>query len=133
MPEQHRAQVKGTTPWGETFTTWGFSGNQAGFRYRIFRLSRQQRANAAIFFNFLERLNDRNYRYGGGKTAFTCAEPQGILTALIRGSRFRDIRILSIRCGAEDRNPCGAFCGTYIDWDENEQRYRLDMTQFPDR
>lgn len=135
MPELelHVAKVIGRTLQGEEVKTTGFSGNQHGLHYRMYQMSRRERAHAMLFSNYLERLSSDNQGRGGGKTAFTCAEPHAILKALMRGARLDTIRVTHIHCGKDSRRPCSAFCGQYLRRMGNGW-YRLDMDAlFPPR
>jgi hypothetical protein len=128
MPDLHCAKVVAETVQGARVTTTGYSGNRNDQHYRLFRLSRAARANAATFYNYLEQLGYRHGRYGGGKTAFTCAEPQAILEALMRGATFDSICVYNIHCDGEPRRPCGAFCSQYL-VHGGDGHYWLDMNE----
>jgi hypothetical protein len=130
--ELHTARAEGTTHQGGRVLTVGYSGNNSSARYRLSRMSRAARGNAMLFCNYLEELTRRNQRHGGGKTAFTCAEPQAIIEALIRGATFESLCVYNIRCHGDERRPCRAFCGEYLYWDGEERCYWLDLpTIFP--
>ena len=108
----HSAIATGTTPWGEDVRAKGWSGNQRGAADVIYRkYSRAERANAVIFMNFLDRLDVSR---GGGKTAFTCAEPKAIIGALLKGATLSSIRVKDIKCLGDRRTPCTWFCSTYL-------------------
>jgi hypothetical protein len=132
MTDLHKASVVGRTHQGATVHTTGYSGNQQGHRYRLDQMSRVERAGAMLFSNYLERLNAEAEHLGGGKTAFTCAEPNGILNALMAGATLASIRITHIVCGGVHRNPCSAFCSRYLVPAENDSyRIRLNVVDPP--
>lgn len=110
----HKAQVVGHTLQGGHVHATGYSGNFSSQRYRIYKLSRVARASAAVFCNYLSDLTDQNSQYGGGKTAFTCAEPKAVIEALILGATLDSIRVYGIKCGRDSRTPCDAFCSEYL-------------------
>ena len=126
MPDLHRAKVIAQTPQGARLYRTGYSGTQSSQHYRLYRLSRAQRHNAAIFHNYLERLTSENGGQGGGKTAFTCAEPQAVLEALMAGATFDSVRVYGIVCDGEHRYPCRAFCSQWL-VHVGDGMYRLDM------
>lgn len=128
MPDLHKASVVGRTAQGVKVNTTGYSGNQQGHRYRMAQMSRADRANAMVFSNYLERLTAEHEGEGGGKSAFTCAEPNGILKALMLGATLKSIRITHIVCDGQEREPCGAFCRRYLVLAENDHyKIRLNV------
>ncbi|WP_444893873.1 hypothetical protein ACJJIE_05700 [Microbulbifer sp. TRSA001] len=111
----HKVKVMGLTYSGGNVHTTGFSGNRRSALDDICRkYSRRERASAMFFINYLDKLTGDVGRVGGGKTAFTCAEPQAIIDALLLGATFDSIRVYNIRCSKSPRKPCRAFCGQYL-------------------
>ncbi len=110
--QTHFAWAVGETLQGGIVTARGVSGNRKGVLNHICRTySRRERANAMRFINFLDEMP---VDQAGGKTPFTCAEPQAIIDVLLQGADPYTVWIKNIKTKKETRTPCAALCGNYL-------------------